>query len=628
MTDLSRERLAFHGLAVFILALAVAIPFAIIFSRQHGGTQGTHLWEVAHLEGMLHGLLLMGLSAIGPRIVLKPTWERWAVIALVAGAYGATIGSAVSAAFDVDGLAPGGSVANTVAWLLLGIGTVGVSIGIVLCGVGAWGAFKQTDEGPQKVLQIPEYKKEPKHTEVVQTTNWNNWADTVRANPVRIERPTSLEELRDAVKTAYDQGFRIRAVGGGYSWSPMAATNGVLIDVTHLNRPMATKMGGEGRPPTVEVEAGMTIHELTHYAEQSSLTLETTTVIPFVEVGGAIAMGCHGTGWKVPTFSDLARSMQVVDARGDVKRYERDDSDTWKALLVNLGALGIVYSVEFDCVPMFYVEAIDETADMRKTIDDVKSLVERNEYTELFWFPFNDGCLVKTWNTWKKGDPDPHHLPHESPLRRGWEDIAQAFENDALGPVMMDALIADPKLTPSFMRRMFSMMPKLQVICPAPWAMQYQAAFIKVVDMGYAIPVDQTSDDPFGKVKKAWLAAVDKLNAYADRGEFPQNMVLHARFVGVASSALLSPTTGFQGTCYLEVLTYGKTPGYPAYFAELEREWIAVGGRPHWAKLFYEPKRVGEMYGENMERFLAVREKLDPEQVFMNDALREIFHIS
>src|SRR5262249_38845901 len=158
------------------------------------------------------------------------------------------------------------------------------------------------------------------------------------------------------------------------------------------------------------------------YAEQSSLTFATTTVIPFVQVGGAIAMGCHGTGWQVETFSDLVRSMQVVNAHGEITRYERDDSDLWRALSVSLGALGIVYSVQPDCVAMFDVAAIDQPADMLASIENVKSIVEGNQYTEIFWFPFNESCVVKTWNAWQPGDPNPHHLPYENPLRRGWED--------------------------------------------------------------------------------------------------------------------------------------------------------------------------------------------------------------
>ena len=74
----------------------------------------------------------------------------------------------------------------------------------------------------------------------------------------------------------------------------MAATHGVMIDMSEMKDPVAFDVNST--PQTVTVEAGMTIRELTDYAALHGLTLETTTVIPWVQVGGALAMGAHGTG--------------------------------------------------------------------------------------------------------------------------------------------------------------------------------------------------------------------------------------------------------------------------------------------------------------------------------------------
>jgi len=609
-----RARLAFNGLMIFVLGLVIAIPFAIIFSKGNG--QNTNLWSVAHLEALVHGLLLMGLAAVGSLIILPKSHERWSVTLLITGAYSSIIGATISAAWNVLGVKPGGSVANTVAWAFLGYGTVAVSIALVWMLVGARRGYTTSeDDGKSdtKVLALPQFGSGPRHQVVVDTTRWQNWGETQEADPVRIRRPQSFEDLCREVRRARTDGFRIKAVGGGYSWSPGAVTDGVLIDMSNLDRPIAMTPAAGGTPATVTVEAGMTIHGLTEYATGYGLTLATTTVIPWAQVGGAIANGCHGTGRDVATVSDLVSALDVVGADGSVTHYERDESDTWRALMVSLGGLGIVYSVTVDCIPIYNVHLVDTTVKMTDAVEHIGELYADNECLELFWFPFNQDALVKTWN--RTDLPVTEHLPG-----RAWDDLVQAFDDELSRPLRR-MLEVDPSTTPDVCRSMFALMEKQDVVCPVPWALQYQTSFAPVVDTSFAIPIDQSCDN----VRRAWNAAVELVEQWAQRGKYPQNMVLHARFVGKPSTALLSPTEGHPlGSCLIEALTFESTPDLDAYFAELGALWQALGGRPHWAKLFYDTTQLADLYGEQMQRYRAVRAELDPEGVFLCEFLDEV----
>jgi hypothetical protein len=154
--------------------------------------------------------------------------------------------------------------------------------------------------------------------------------------------------------------------------------------------------------------------------------------------------------------------------------------------------------------------------------------------------------------------------------------------------------------------------------------MQYQTSFAPVVDTSFAIPIDESYDN----VRQAWNAAVELVDEWAKRGKYPQNMVLHARFVGRPSRGLLSPSEGHElGSCYIEALTFEGTTGLDAFFAELGAKWQALGGRPHWAKLFYDEAAMRELYGDNLRRYLAVRAELDPEGVFLNDFLDRVLDL-
>jgi L-gulonolactone oxidase len=609
-----RARLAFNGLVIFVLGLVIAIPFAIVFTN--GADQYTHLWEVAHLEALLHGLLLMGLAAVGHLIVLPRSHERYSVTLLVSGAYSSITGATIGAIWDVLGVKPGGSVANTVAWALLGYGTVAVSAAIVWMLWGARRGFRATDDdgsSATKVLELPQFGPGPRHDAVVEISHWQNWGGTQASEPVRISRPQSLEQLCEEVRKARADGFRIKAVGGAYSWSAGAVTDGVLIDMANLDRPIGMTAAERDAPATVTIEAGMTVHGATDYAAGYGLTFASTTVIPWAQVGGAVSNGCHGTGRDVATFSDLVTAMEVVDSHGEVTHYERDGSDTWRALIVSLGALGIIYSLTFECIPMYNVHVVDTTMVMVDAIARIDEIVAENECVELFWFPFNENAVIKAWN--RTDRPPTEHLPG-----RAWDDLVQAFD-DALARPLRRALELDASLTPSVCRAMFTLMGKQDVVCEVPWAMQYQTSFAPIVDTGYAIPIDPAYDN----VRTAWNAGVELVDQWAKDGRYPQNMVLHARFVGRASTGLLSPTEGHEaGSCCIEALTFEGTTDLNDYFAELGGKWQALGGRPHWAKLIYHLTDLREIYGENMSRFLAVRAELDPEGVFLNDFLDDI----
>ena len=58
---------------------------------------------------------------------------------------------------------------------------------------------------------------------------WRNWAGHQTTDPERIERPQNDEQVVARVNAAASDGFRIRAVGSGHSFTGIAATNEVLV---------------------------------------------------------------------------------------------------------------------------------------------------------------------------------------------------------------------------------------------------------------------------------------------------------------------------------------------------------------------------------------------------------------
>ena len=193
----------------------------------------------------------------------------------------------------------------------------------------------------------------------------------------------------------------------------------------------------------------------------------------------------------------------------------------------------------------------------------------------------------------------------------------------------MNQLKKESFLTPAVMRIISSLMPEQTVVAPSCMAFHYQLFYLPVWDMSYCINIP---NNDFTNVQKAWNDVVTRIEALAKQKpkRFPQNMVLHTRYIK-NSSAYLSPASGNDHTCCIEILTYTgddrPVSSYEDYFKDVEQDWIKLGGKPHWGKAIYSVSDLKSMYGQNMAKFLQVRQKFDPNGMFLNDFLKQVFQI-
>ena len=97
---------------------------------------------------------------------------------------------------------------------------------------------------------------------------------------------------------------------------------------------------------------------------------------------------------------------------------------------------------------------------------------------------------------------------------------------------------------------------------------------------------------------------------------------LEVRTVG-ADDAFLSP----QYQTSTVVISVSGTPGtdYWAYLRSVDSLLADFDARVHWGKLhFLTPERLHELY-PRADDFIALRRRLDPEGMFLNDHLRPLF---
>ena len=171
-----------------------------------------------------------------------------------------------------------------------------------------------------------------------------NWAGNVTFSAAELLLPDSVEALA-SIMAAND---RVRALGTGHSFSPVADTSGVLVSLAQM--PKTIDIDAAAR--TVRVGAGVRFGELAGALDAEGLALHNMGSLPHISVAGACATGTHGSGVGKGNLASAVVAFEMVTADGSLVRLSRGDDD-FPGAVVALGALGIVTTLTLAVVPAF-----------------------------------------------------------------------------------------------------------------------------------------------------------------------------------------------------------------------------------------------------------------------------------
>ena len=158
MLPTQQARLVAHGALVFLLGLAAGFPFAFeILGRVElwpipgsaafdppGDVRG---WRMAHLEGILNGMLLIAVGSYGDRLRLSARATAWLCGGLLVCAWGNVIASWMGPLTQSRGLVFAGFAWETVVFLIFMAAIVGVCIAMVAVFRGARAAQRSAPAG-------------------------------------------------------------------------------------------------------------------------------------------------------------------------------------------------------------------------------------------------------------------------------------------------------------------------------------------------------------------------------------------------------------------------------------------------------------------------------------------------
>ena len=256
---------------------------------------------------------------------------------------------------------------------------------------------------------------------------------------------------------------------------------------------------------------------------------------------------------------------------------------------------------------------------MCDTLNNIASLVQEHDWVDLFWWPYNEQLWIKT--------VDRTDEPVRCSLRHSRRDAWSTWLAMKLMAVAYAMLRRWPRLTPAICRAAFRGAPTGDRVVDRMDAIHYRRAIeavpLRCMEMAFTI------DPDFNNVRRAWSTAVETLEEFAQQGRYPLNMTMNARFTN-GSSALLSPAGSPGHTCWIEMLSHQKTPGWEEFSRRIADEWLKLpGARFHWAKEWEHipgaEEHIARSYGANLQRFLDLRDGFDPHHMFTNPLLDRIF---
>jgi L-gulono-1,4-lactone dehydrogenase len=384
---------------------------------------------------------------------------------------------------------------------------------------------------------------------------------------------------------------RVKVAGAGHSFTDIACTDGLMIDLSHMHR----VLGVEGNEVTVE--AGITIRELGPALAERGLALENQGDVDAQTIAGAISTATHGTGGRFANISSQVTGVRLVGAGGEV--VELREGDDLLAARVSLGALGAISAVTLRCVPAFTIHRIDEPVPLDEVLARLDDHVDSNDHFELFVFPHTRTALTLTS---RRTDREPRPAGRARVLLR---DVL--LENAALEAASRTGR-RFPALIPRVNRALVRAMSRAEHLDQSHRVYANRRS-VRFTEMEYAIPRERTAE------------ALERVLDLIERRRLRVGFPIELRVVA-PDDALLSTAQG-RPTGYVAVHQY-RGMEFESYFRAVEAIMDEYDGRPHWGKRHYQSAATLRPRYPGFDRFLAVRERLDPERKFDNDYLRRV----
>lgn len=486
--------------------------------------------------------------------------------------------------------------------------------------------------------------------------SWSNLHKTFTSQLVDVydlvneDKGTPLENyndttqgIRNLIRDAIKNNTPLRALGGSWSLSPVAATSGILLNTKPLNSVFSIT------PPSVSpdykgevrrlcfAQCGTGIWELTKFLKNRGLSLSACGASNGQTIAGGMATGTHGAAIAFGAIQDAVVGLHLIVSPDKHIYLERksypvasasfvakigatlvQDDEAFYAAVVSFGSFGFIHGVMLEAEDQYLLEAYLRRVPYDKAyIHQLETLDFKHPSLPFPGeLPFHFQTLI---NPYDVANGAYMTTMYKRPYRSGYKPPKPNGEGIGPGddaPCFIGRLAgALPGAVPLLVNKVLgtSLTPYENQCGTLGEIFNNTTLRGKVASAAVGFPNTHA-----GKVIELML----RINK--DKGPFVGLFAF--RFVK-KSKALLA-FTRFDPTVVLE-LDGVQSPEtlrfYDAVWNELEKANIPFTF--HWGKMnSLTPARLKRMYGADLDKFQAARRRLvDPDtlRIFSNAAMKE-----
>jgi FAD-linked oxidoreductase len=394
-------------------------------------------------------------------------------------------------------------------------------------------------------------------------------------------------------------GLRVKPVGSGHSFTPVAVTDGVQVRLDRLTGLLDIDVDPASGRGVATVAAGTPLHAFNADLARQGLGLANMGDVAVQTVSGAVATGTHGTGREVAALAEQIAGLEIALPDGSLVRCSAGhEPDLFQAARLGLGALGVVTALTFRVEPAFLLHAVDERGSLAEILDRFDDYTA-GEHVEFHWLPFTDAVQLKR-NSRTSGPARPLGR-----FRARWE--GDVVENLGIGLVQR-VTRAVPRWTPLVNGTAAGLISRRDYVDAAP-AVFTSVRRVRFHEMEYALP------------RGVAVPALRELCRITDEGPWRIAFPVELR-LAPADDVWLSTAYG-RDTVYVACHAYPRTD-YGGWFAAAEGLFVSFGGRPHWGKLHTRDAAYLRGVYPRLDEFRAVRDRVDPGRLMANGYLQRV----
>jgi FAD/FMN-containing dehydrogenase len=425
--------------------------------------------------------------------------------------------------------------------------------------------------------------------------------DVSRLSPTiisEIVKPSSVDELQRIICTT-DKPIAI--AGGKFSQGgQIAYPDGLIIDTTGLNHIINFDLKNK----RITVEPGVLWRDIQKLIDPYNLSIKVMQSYNDFTVGGSLSVNVHGRD-PYGSLIKTVESIKLLLADGCLIEASRDKhNDLFRAAIGGYGLIGII------------VEATLSLTDNEK-IERKVQIIPLQNYPEFFFTQVHNNKNVVFHNA--------NIYPNDfnEVLSITWYKTDQAPTDPQR--LQVPGLYIKEKLEEQLLRRI-SPLKKLRKQIE-PKRLQEKAVVWRNYEMSYSVEaLEPLVRFPTTSILQEYFVPVTQLITFIDRfkrtaQQYNINVInVSIRYVPKDEESLLAyaPRDSFALVCYINVMRTIQQKKEQKWTQMLIDEVLALGGTYYLPYHLYATKEQFQKAYPQLEEFIRVEKKYDPQNRFVN----------